>query len=136
MTIRVVTIGAGYFSQYHHDAGNRIPGVALEAVCTRRNAQKLREIAQCYGVRRTYLDAARMLDEVKPDLVDIITTPESHLQFVTLAAERRIPAICQKPLPPRSRMRIASSRPRRRQAPCWWPTRTGASSLGSARCGA
>src|SRR5450756_2963821 len=93
MTIRVATIGTGYFSQYHYDAWSRIPGVSLEAVCTRSNEQKLREIAQRYGVRHTYLDAARMLDEVKPDLVDIITTPESHLQFVTLAAERRIPAM-------------------------------------------
>lgn len=100
MTIRVATIGTGYFSQYHYDAWSRIPGVSLEAACTRRNEQKLREIAKHYDVRHVYLDAARMLDEVKPDLVDIITTPESHLQFVTLAAERRIPAICQKPLAP------------------------------------
>ena len=100
MTIRVAASGAGYFSQYHYDAWSRIPGVMLEAVCTRRNEAKLREVAQRYGVRRTYLDAARMLDEVKPDLVDIITTPESHQEFVTLAAQRGIPAICQKPLAP------------------------------------
>ncbi|MEO8304619.1 MAG: Gfo/Idh/MocA family oxidoreductase [Betaproteobacteria bacterium] len=100
MTIRVATIGTGYFSQYHYDGWSRIPGVTLEAVCTRRNEQKLHEIAQRYGARATYLDAARMLDEVKPDLVDIITTPESHLQFVELAAQRGIPAICQKPLAP------------------------------------
>jgi len=100
MTIRVAAIGTGYFSQYHYDAWSRIPGVMLEAVCTRRNEAKLREVAQRYGVRRTYLDAARMLDEVKPDLVDIITTPESHQEFVTLAAQRGIPAICQKPLAP------------------------------------
>ena len=100
MTIRVAAIGTGYFSQHHYDAWGRIPGVTLEAVCTRRNEAKLREIAQRYRVRRTYLDAARMLDEVKPDLVDIITTPESHQEFVTLAAQRGIPAICQKPLAP------------------------------------
>lgn len=100
MTIRVAAIGTGYFSQYHYDAWSRMPGVALEAACTRGNERKLREIAQRYGIARTYLDAARMMDEVKPDLVDIITTPESHLHFVTLAAERGIPAICQKPLAP------------------------------------
>lgn len=100
MTIRIAAIGTGYFSQYHYDAWSRIPGVSLEAVCTRSNQQKLREIAHRYGVRHTYMDAARMLDEVKPVLVDIITTPESHLQFVTLAAERGIAAICQKPLAP------------------------------------
>src|SRR5512141_460623 len=100
MTIRVAAIGTGYFSQYHYDAWSRIRGVTLAAACTRGNAPKLAEIAHRYGIARTYLDAARMMDEVKPDLVDIITTPESHLQFVTLAAERGIPAICQKPLAP------------------------------------
>ena len=100
MTIKVAAIGTGYFSQYHYDAWTRVPGASLEAACTRSNADRLNEVARRYGVRRTYLDAARMLDEVKPDLVDVITTPESHLQFVELAAQRRIPVICQKPLAP------------------------------------
>lgn len=100
MTIRVAAIGTGYFSQYHYDAWSRIPGVALEAACTRSNEARLAEFAQRYGVRRTYVDARRMLDEVRPDLVDIITTPETHLELVELAAERGIPAVCQKPLAP------------------------------------
>ena len=100
MTLRVAAIGTGYFSQYHYDAWSRLPGVRLEAACTRGNEAKLAEAKARYGIPRTYLDAARMLDEVRPDLVDIITTPESHLQFVQLAAERGIPAICQKPLAP------------------------------------
>lgn len=100
MTVKVAAIGTGYFSQYHYDAWNRIPGVVLEAACTRSNEARLREVAQRHGVRRTYLDARRMLDEVRPDLVDIITTPESHLALVELAAQRGITAVCQKPLAP------------------------------------
>lgn len=100
MTIRVAAIGTGYFSQYHYDAWSRIPGVTLAAACTRSNTGKLRDVAARYGIERTYLDAARMLDEVRPDLVDVITTPESHHEFVALAAQRRIATICQKPLAP------------------------------------
>jgi predicted dehydrogenase len=100
MTIRVATIGTGYFSQYHYDAWSRMPGASLEAACTRSNVARLEEIARRHGVRHTYLDAARMLDEVKPDLVDVITTPETHLALVELAAQRGIAVICQKPLAP------------------------------------
>jgi predicted dehydrogenase len=100
MTIRVATIGTGYFSQYHYDGWSRIPGAELVAICTRSNREKLQEVAGRYGVRNTYLDVVQMLDEAKPDLVDIISTPETHLQFVKLAAERGIAAICQKPLAP------------------------------------
>lgn len=100
MTIRVAAIGTGYFSQYHYDAWQRMSGVELAAACTHSNADRLREVAQRYAIARTYLDAARMLDEVKPDLLDVITTPASHAELVALAAKRRIPVVCQKPLAP------------------------------------
>jgi predicted dehydrogenase len=100
MVIRVATIGTGYFSQYHYDGWSRIPDASLVGICTRSNKEKLHDIASRYGVIDTYLDAATMLDEIKPDLVDIITTPETHMKFVALASERGIPAICQKPLAP------------------------------------
>jgi predicted dehydrogenase len=100
MVIRVAAIGTGYFSQYHYDGWSRIPDASLVGICTRSNKEKLHDIASRYGVNDTYLDAATMLDEIEPDLVDIITTPETHMKFVALASERGIPAICQKPLAP------------------------------------
>lgn len=100
MTIKVATIGTGFFSQYHYDSWSRIPGASLAAICTRSNQDKLKQIAEQYGVQHTYLDAERMLDEIKPDLIDIITTPETHQHFVSMAAERGIATICQKPLAP------------------------------------
>lgn len=41
-----------------------------------------------------------MLDTKKPDFVDIITPPETHLEVVQLAAARGIAIICQKPVAP------------------------------------
>ena len=38
-----------------------------------------------------------MLDEVKPDLLDIATPPEAHLELIGEAAKRNIAVICQKP---------------------------------------
>ncbi len=38
-----------------------------------------------------------MLDEARPDLLDIITPPETHLAAIQEAAMRRIDVICQKP---------------------------------------
>ncbi len=39
-----------------------------------------------------------MLDREQLDFVDIATRPETHLGLVRLAAERRVPVICQKPM--------------------------------------
>ncbi|MBB4017503.1 putative dehydrogenase [Chelatococcus caeni] len=93
--LRVATIGAGYFSQFHHDAWARMDDVEIVAICD-RDIDKAAAFAQRFAIPGVYADAARMLDEVAPDLLDIIAPPASHRELVGLAAERGIPAICQK----------------------------------------
>lgn len=97
--LKGVAVGAGYFSQFHFDAWNRIDGVDLAAVCD-VNADAAKQAADQYGIANTYSDYGQMLDEEKPDFVDIITRPESHLALVQQAADRGIPIICQKALAP------------------------------------
>lgn len=98
--IRVAAFGTGFFSPFHYDAWNRLPGVDLVGVCVKSNRARGEEFADRYGAAAVYTDPEEMLDSTAPDLVDIITTPESHAELVALAAERRIPMICQKPLAP------------------------------------
>lgn len=94
--LRVATIGAGYFSQFHHDAWTRIEGISLVAVCDHDRA-KAEAFAKRFGVPRVYTDAAAMLDAERPGLVDVISPPPSHLALIRLAAKRGIDVICQKP---------------------------------------
>jgi D-apiose dehydrogenase len=93
--LRVATIGAGYFSQFHHDAWSRMEDVDLVAVCD-QDAAKAEAFARRWGIERVFTDAQTMLDEIKPDLVDIATPPTTHLALIRLAAGRKVPAICQK----------------------------------------
>src|SRR5687767_2167025 len=93
--LRVATIGAGYFSQFHHDAWSRIEEVALVAVCDRDEA-KAQAFAERFRIPSVYRDAAEMLDRASPDLVDIVVPPSSHLPLIQLTAERGIATVCQK----------------------------------------
>jgi predicted dehydrogenase len=93
--LRVATVGAGYFSQFHHDAWSRMEDVDLVAVCD-RDAAKAEAFAERWRIGRHFTDAASMLEEVKPDLLDIATPSATHLDLIRLAAERTVPAICQK----------------------------------------
>lgn len=93
--MRVATIGAGYFSQFHHEAWARLPSTVLAAVCDRDEAAAC-NMAEAHGAHAIYTDAAQMLDAVRPDIVDIITPPATHKALITLAAERGIATICQK----------------------------------------
>jgi predicted dehydrogenase len=94
-------VGAGYFSRFQYEAWNRLPGVRLVALCN-RNLDRAREAAALHRVPTVYGidDYGRMLDEQKPDFVDLITPPETHLSLVEEAARRGIAVICQKPLAP------------------------------------
>ncbi|MCZ2720837.1 Gfo/Idh/MocA family oxidoreductase [Marinomonas sp. 15G1-11] len=94
--LKVATVGTGYFSQFHYNAWARIQEVEVVALCN-RSATAAASVAQEYSIPATYSDFVTMLDETKPDLVDIITPPQTHVEYVTAAIERGIPCICQKP---------------------------------------
>lgn len=97
--LRGVALGAGYFSHFQYEAWNRIPEVEITALYNRTES-KAREAAARHGIARHYSDWREMLDAEKPDFVDIITPPDTHLEMCAEAAARGIHIICQKPLAP------------------------------------
>jgi len=48
-TLRVATIGAGYFSRFHHDAWSRLEDATLVAVCD-QDAAKAQDYAERFAV--------------------------------------------------------------------------------------
>jgi D-apiose dehydrogenase len=94
--IRVACAGAGYFSQFQYRAWKRIKEVKIVAICN-RDLVKAEEFAKEFEIPGVYDNLGKMLDEASPDLLDIITPPETHLVAVKEAARRGIDVICQKP---------------------------------------
>jgi predicted dehydrogenase len=94
-----VSIGAGYFSQYHLDAWKRIPDVHLTALCDLdpKAAEKRKNE---FGIKSAYTDYREMIDSEKPDFIDIITPPATHLDICRYASRKGIHILCQKPLAP------------------------------------
>ena len=98
-SFKAVAVGAGYFSYFQYEAWNRIPEVTVTAFCN-RNAERAKPIREKYGIERHYTDYRDMLEKEKPDFVDIITPPSTHLEMCKIAADLGIHVICQKPLTP------------------------------------
>lgn len=96
---RVLCIGAGYFSQFHLEAWNRIPEIEVVGLCD-LNLERARRQAELFSIPHIFENAEKALDELRPDFVDVITRPEMHLTLVQTAASRGVPIICQKPLTP------------------------------------
>jgi predicted dehydrogenase len=94
--IRVACVGTGYFSRFQYRAWKRIPEVDLVAVCNRTRSAAEAFSAE-FGIPMVQTDIALMLRDAKPDLLDVITPPETHLAAIRTAAAAGIDVICQKP---------------------------------------
>lgn len=90
--LRVACLGAGYFAQFHYDAWRRADRVTLVGACDAD-----RDKAAATGLP-AFADLDELLTTAKPDLLDIITPPGTHLAAITSAVDRGVKAIiCQKP---------------------------------------
>ena len=97
--LKGVCIGAGYFSRFHYEAWSRMDTVQITAMCN-RNLERAQPLMDEFGIENHYVDYREMIEVERPDFVDIITPPESHLEMTRFAAERGINVFCQKPLAP------------------------------------
>jgi predicted dehydrogenase len=97
-SLRVAIAGAGMVTWYHLKAWSRIPGVEVVAIYN-RHLDKALGRAEEFGIPKTYSDLEMMLDQEKPDALDIAVSVEVHSEFCRMAAERGIHILCQKPMP-------------------------------------
>ncbi|MGC6456438.1 MAG: Gfo/Idh/MocA family protein [Coraliomargaritaceae bacterium] len=95
--LKIACIGAGYFSHFQYEAWQRIPEVEVVAF-SNRNSERSQTIIDSFGIQKVYTDWKEMLEKEKPDIVDIITPPPTHLEICRFAASLGIHIICQKPL--------------------------------------
>lgn len=96
---RGALIGCGFFAQNQLRAWAETRGATIVALCD-RDEVRLASTADSFGITRTYTDAVKMLEHENQalDFLDVATTVSSHVPLVSLAAQARLPVICQKPL--------------------------------------
>jgi len=90
--LRVACVGAGYFSQFHYRAWERIGRVRVVGACDH-------DIGKATATGHPpYADPAAMLAATAPDLLDVIVPPAAQAGVIrtALAAGTRA-IVCQKP---------------------------------------
>jgi D-apiose dehydrogenase len=95
MSQRIAVVGAGYFAQ-HHLEGWREAGAQVMALAD-LDASRARALAERFHVPLWFADASVMMDDVQPDVVDVVLPPQSQAAVVRAALERCLPVVCQKP---------------------------------------
>lgn len=90
--VRVACLGAGYFAQFHYGSWARISEVEVVGACD-LDLKKARETGF-----PAFDDLPQMLEEVRPDVLDIILPPVGHAHAIRQALSAGVKLlICQKP---------------------------------------
>jgi predicted dehydrogenase len=97
--LRVAVAGAGYFSRFQYLGWRNMArdGLVELVGLANRDRAKGEATAARFGVSRVFGTVAELLDATDPDLLDVITSPPTHREFVGAAVERGVATICQKP---------------------------------------
>lgn len=91
--------GAGFWARFQL-AGWREIGATECVAIYNRTFSKAQSLAHEFAIPNAYSDPDELLDKEKLDFIDIVTDVDHHEMFVRMAAERRLPVICQKPMAP------------------------------------
>ena len=101
--LRVGLIGAGMVSRHHLMAWADIPDQARIVAIADPSADNAARRATEFNIPHTYSSAEAMLAANELDAIDIAAPREMHAPLVRLAAAKRLPVLCQKPLAPNLR---------------------------------
>lgn len=94
-SIKVAIIGTGYFARFHYAAWQRMPDVSIIGLLTLDETAS-KEFQTSFGVETVY----RSLDELlhgDADLIDIVTPPHTHAEFIRQCIRHNKAVVCQKP---------------------------------------
>lgn len=95
--LNVAMVGAGFVAPIHAAGWQALEDVALSAISSRTRA-KTAAVARDFDIPAVYDTVPEMLDAAKPNVLDICAATDTHLDFITMAAERGTDVICQKPI--------------------------------------
>ena len=94
--LRVLAVGAGYFSQYHYQAWHNVKGAQCVGIVD-HDIDKARDVAARWGIAQVYQSIEPALAALQVDLVDLIVPPQSQRELVSQCLANHLPMICQKP---------------------------------------
>lgn len=95
--LKSAIVGAGYISDYHLSAIARSANAELVAICDLR-VKAAEKLASAYPQAKVYADINEMLDQEKPDVVHILTQPDSHFALASMAIKQGCHVVVEKPV--------------------------------------
>jgi predicted dehydrogenase len=95
--LKFAMFGTGFWARYQLAGWRELPGAECVALYN-RTISKAQALAQEFEISATYDNPEELLHKEKLDFVDIVTDVDHHEVFVKMAADHKLPVVCQKPI--------------------------------------
>jgi predicted dehydrogenase len=97
--LRAAIVGLGAISFEHIEKLQGMSGVEIAGVCD-LDATVTRAVCERYEISPAFTDFERMLAEASPDVVHVLTPPQSHRPLAIAALEAGAHVLAEKPIAP------------------------------------
>jgi predicted dehydrogenase len=94
--LKVAIVGCGKVADSHAAQIQRIQGCEMVGVCDREPLMAKQLYERC-PVKRYFSDLTQLLEEARPDVVHVATSPESHFSIAKLCLEAGCNVYVEKP---------------------------------------
>jgi predicted dehydrogenase len=94
--LKVAIVGCGKIADAHASQIQRVRGCEIVAVCD-RELLMARQLAERFGVARSYADIDELLGDARPDVVHITTPPDGHFDLARRCLEGGAHVYVEKP---------------------------------------
>jgi predicted dehydrogenase len=97
--VRAAIVGLGAISFEHLAKLRRLPIAEVVGICD-LSETLARAVSERFGVRSVFTQFDEMLTETGPDVVHVLTPPQSHRELALQALERGMHVVVEKPIAP------------------------------------
>ena len=94
--LRIAVVGCGKIADAHVSQVFRIPGCSIVAVCDREPLMA-RQICERFGIEGAFSHLETMLQQARPDVVHVTTSPESHFAIASVCLKAGSHVYVEKP---------------------------------------
>ncbi len=95
--VRAAVVGCGAVARTHLPAIHRVRGIAVIAVCD-KDERRATATAREFGVPRIYEDPAELFAQEHPDVVHVLTPPDTHHEVTMEALRQGSHVLVEKPM--------------------------------------
>lgn len=96
-TFDIAVVGTGGIAGIHAGDVSRLDGRARIVAAVDTDSDRLDAFCSTWSVPRRYPDLPSLLDNEKPDLVDLATPPSLHADQASACLSRGMTVLCEKP---------------------------------------